>query len=509
MIDWRGAFRNPHPFEAQDEVAAGRFRARQIESITSLTPILMICNIVNALVLAMVYAPTANAMPYLIWSPIALLAAGLGLMGWYRRRNRPRRPTASRRTCSKLASFAGLQGLIWCVPGLLPAPPTDDHRIVLAIVITALMGNGFLAMVSLPRAAIAYAAPIALSALVFIVRHAGEQLLAMSIFYLNYLFIVGVISRITYRSFIDRFLAEIRNEQMLLADAEASRAQQERAGRIEAHTEIFGNAIALVLQRIGVVSSELKASSQSLVATAHDVEVSARSATEGASVSEAAVGQSVEALESMRHTIGSIVGRTAHSVEVGRAALSCTRDTVNAVSSVSDAATRIEGVVSVIQGIAKQTNLLALNATIEAARAGSAGRGFAVVASEVKSLAQETARATQDIVGQISLIEAKAAGASQAVGQVISIVEAMSETALDIAAAVNAQSGMVADIADGAGRAAARARATAEDILAATKAASGAGALGGQALDLATALSGEADQLDKAVTTFLRDIRAA
>lgn len=124
-------------------------------------------------------------------------------------------------------------------------------------------------------------------------------------------------------------------------------------------------------------------------------------------------------------------------------------------------------------------------------------------------LAQETARATEDIVSQIGRIEERVVGASQAVEQVNHIVKAMSETALEIAAAVDAQSGMIAEIADGAGRAAAQASATAQDILTATNAASGAGGLGGQALDLATALSYEADQLDQAVTVFLRDIRAA
>lgn len=502
----------PRKFEVLDpshEEVAGRLRARQIEAVTRLSPILMFCNIVNAMALAAIFAPTAGSLPLLVWSLLAVALAALGLLDWTRNRSATPRLRASRRGCRKVTIVAGLHGCLWAVPGLLVVPPTDDHRVILAMMITALMGNGFLSMISLPSASLAYAAPIAFSGFVFVTMNAGDQLPAMIVIYLNYFFIVGVIARITYRSFIDRFVAEMRNEQMQAADAEAAQLQQGRTKRIESHTEVFAQAIALVLQRMANVSSQLRVSSQSLVATADRVEASGRSATHGASVSEAAVGQSVDALESMRHTIGGIAEKTAQSVTVGRAALDRTRDTVNAVSAVSDAAMKIEGVVSVIQGIAKQTNLLALNATIEAARAGSAGRGFAVVAAEVKELAQETARATEDIVAQIGLIEEKAAGASQAVGQVIGIVEAMSEAALEIAAAVTAQTGMVADIADGAGQAAARARATAEDILAATEAASGAGALGGQALELATALSSEADQLDKAVTRFLRDIRAA
>ena len=101
------------------------------------------------------------------------------------------------------------------------------------------------------------------------------------------------------------------------------------------------------------------------------------------------------------------------------------------MSELGDAATRIGEVIGLIQAIAGQTNLLALNATIEAARAGEAGRGFAVVASEVKSLAGQTARATEEIAAQIGAIQSATADAAQAIEQVSSIIDDMSTIAVD------------------------------------------------------------------------------
>ncbi len=100
------------------------------------------------------------------------------------------------------------------------------------------------------------------------------------------------------------------------------------------------------------------------------------------------------------------------------------------MSELGDAATRIGEVVGLIQAIAGQTNLLALNATIEAARAGEAGKGFAVVASEVKSLAGQTAKATEEIAGQVGAIQSAVADAAQAIEQVNTIIEEISAIAV-------------------------------------------------------------------------------
>ena len=128
------------------------------------------------------------------------------------------------------------------------------------------------------------------------------------------------------------------------------------------------------------------------------------------------------------------------------------------MAELGDAATRIGEVVGLIQAIAGQTNLLALNATIEAARAGAAGRGFAVVAAEVKSLAGQTAKATEEIAGQVGAIQSAVADAAQAIEQVNAIIEEMSAIASTVAITVEEQNRAVAKIAEGVHRASSEAQ---------------------------------------------------
>ncbi len=179
------------------------------------------------------------------------------------------------------------------------------------------------------------------------------------------------------------------------------------------------------------------------------------------------------------------------------------------MSELGSAATRIGEVVGLIQAIAGQTNLLALNATIEAARAGESGRGFAVVASEVKSLAGQTAKATEEIAEQIGSIQSAAADAAQAIEQVNAIIREMSAIATMVAATVDQQNSAVASIAEGVSRASGEARSGAEAMSRVAGVTTDARSTAADVKDLADAVAVEAESLEAEVRQFLTNVQAA
>jgi methyl-accepting chemotaxis protein len=208
-------------------------------------------------------------------------------------------------------------------------------------------------------------------------------------------------------------------------------------------------------------------------------------------------------------SIGEIALQASRSTEVAGRAVAESKRTVNTMTELGTAANRIGEVIGLIQAIAGQTNLLALNATIEAARAGEAGRGFAVVATEVKSLASQTARATEDIAAQIGSIQSATADAAQAIEQVSSIIDDMSEIAVTVACTVEEQNNAVASIAEGVNRASVEAKTGADAMSRVAGATIGARATAADVKALADALSIEAESLQGEVRRFLTEVQAA
>ena len=195
---------------------------------------------------------------------------------------------------------------------------------------------------------------------------------------------------------------------------------------------------------------------------------------------------------------------------VSATARSATRDDfITCSSTAAAAAQKVGDVVQLIQDIAAQTNLLALNATIEAARAGDAGKGFAVVASEVKSLATQTARATEDIRAQIAAIQAETAGALQAIQGISETVHAVEEIAASIAAAVGQQDAAMREVSSNVQQAAERTRRVAQDLTQVTDGLGTNGAAAAAMSGSAERLAEQAQVLRREVGDFLASIRAA
>ena len=206
------------------------------------------------------------------------------------------------------------------------------------------------------------------------------------------------------------------------------------------------DSMRTTLRTIDQSAGSLAAASEELSATSAQIASSAEESSAQAGVVSAAAGEVsrnvqtvASASEEMGASIREISQNANEAVTVAGQAVSVAEATNATVGKLGESSTEIGNVVKVITSIAEQTNLLALNATIEAARAGEAGKGFAVVANEVKDLAQETAKATEDISRRVEAIQADTAGAVDAIGQIGRIIGQINDYQLTIASAVEEQ----------------------------------------------------------------------
>ena len=185
------------------------------------------------------------------------------------------------------------------------------------------------------------------------------------------------------------------------------------------------------------------------------------------------------------------------------------RRTDATVRALAEGAQRIGQVVELISNIAGQTNLLALNATIEAARAGDAGKGFAVVASEVKSLAGQTAKATEEISAQITQLQTSTREAVEAIKGITTVIEEVSTIATAIASAVEEQGAATAEIARNVQQTAGSTQLVTTNIAGVSQGAASTGAAADQVLSAAGDLSRQAESLSAEVSGFVSEVRAA
>lgn len=302
----------------------------------------------------------------------------------------------------------------------------------------------------------------------------------------------------------------IEMDRMHAAQQEAERkAEEDKRKSMNQLADSFQSSVGTIVTQVSSAATQLQTTAQGMTATAE--ETSRQSTAVAAASEQAATNMQTiaSATEELTASVNEISRQVTEAAQIAGRAVDDAKKTDGTVQGLADTAQKIGNVIQLINDIASQTNLLALNATIEAARAGEAGKGFAVVASEVKNLASQTAKATEDIGGQIAAMQAvtdEAVGAIRGIGHTIDKISQISTT---IASAVEEQSAAMQEIARNVEQAASGTKEVTRNIDGVSQAASQTGQSAHEVFDATQLLTKSAADMKSQVDRFLQSVRAA
>jgi methyl-accepting chemotaxis protein len=301
----------------------------------------------------------------------------------------------------------------------------------------------------------------------------------------------------------------IRARDLAAEKTAAQTVQVNRATHLDKMVRGFESEIGRLVDEVVSATTRMGATARGMSDTV--AQASGRTMAVAVAAGQASAGvQSVaSAAEELTASIREITRQVTESARVTGRAAEDARRTDGIVHALADGARKIGDVVDLIAVIAGQTNLLALNATIEAARAGESGKGFAVVASEVKGLANQTARATEDIRAQVGQIQTATNEAVEAIRGIVGTIQEVSDIATTIAAAVEQQSSATGEIARNAQQTALSTQVVTTNIADVSSAATLIGSSSGDVLDAVGGLSRQTEQLSRSVNSFVAGVRAA
>ncbi|GLS71729.1 hypothetical protein GCM10007890_37420 [Methylobacterium tardum] len=303
-------------------------------------------------------------------------------------------------------------------------------------------------------------------------------------------------------------LIQARRLEEETALARASAEEQRKLG-MRQMAQAFERSVGGIVGLVSSSATELQSTAQAMTATA--TQTASQSTTVAAAAEEAAsnVNTVAAAAEELGSSVQEIGRQVQGSAELAHTAVAEADQTAGLVQALRATSAKIGDMVGLITSVASQTNLLALNATIEAARAGEAGRGFAVVATEVKALAAQTAKAANEIAGQIGEIQGVTDQAVSAISGISSRIREINAVATSIAAAVEQQGAATQEIVRNVSQAAAGTGEVTNNIAGVAGAAEQTGTAASQVLGAASELSQQSEHLTAEVVRFLASVRAA